>query len=97
LKSLAEQAGMSRSGFALQFASAFGITPMEFVKGVRLRFAAKLLRGTDLPVSVIASKIGYASRTHFSRTFRAAYGQDPQSFRVGDMQRLKENRRAVPK
>lgn len=84
LKSLAEQAGMSRSGFALRFAIAFGTTPMEFVKGVRLRYAAKLLRGTDLPVSVIATKIGYASRTHFSRTFRAAYGQDPQSFRAGD-------------
>jgi AraC family transcriptional regulator, activator of mtrCDE len=85
LKSLAEQAGMSRSGFALRFALAFGTTPMEFVKGVRLRYAARLLRSTDLPVSVIASKIGYASRTHFSRTFRAAYGQDPQSFRADDI------------
>src|SRR5215213_10543308 len=83
LKSLTEQAGMSRSGFALRFALAFGTTPMEFVKGVRLRYAAKLLRSTDFPVSVIATKIGYASRTHFSRTFRASYGQDPQSFRAG--------------
>src|SRR5215217_4415380 len=85
LKSLAEQAGMSRSGFALRFALAFGTSPMEFVKGVRLRYAAKLLRSTNLPISVIASKIGYASRTHFSRTFRAAFGQDPQSFRAGDI------------
>jgi AraC family transcriptional regulator, activator of mtrCDE len=85
LKSLAEQAGMSRSGFALRFALAFGTSPMEFVKGVRLRCAAKLLRSTNLPVSAIASKIGYASRTHFSRTFRAAYDQDPQSFRAGDI------------
>src|SRR3954447_3132111 len=85
LKSLAEQAGMSRSGFALRFALALGTTPMEFVKGVRLHYAAKLLRSSDLPVSVIASKIGYASRTHFSRTFRAAYGQDPQSFRANDI------------
>jgi AraC family transcriptional regulator, activator of mtrCDE len=84
LKSLAERAGMSRSDFALQFTLAFGISPMAFVKDVRLRYAAKLLCRTNLPVSVIASKIGYARRTHFSRTFRASYGLDPQSFRARD-------------
>jgi AraC family transcriptional regulator, activator of mtrCDE len=82
LRSLAQQAGMSRSGFAVRFALAFGTTPMEFVKRVRLRYAARLLRGTRLPVSVIATTVGYASRTHFSRTFRATYGRDPQSFRT---------------
>lgn len=82
LRSLAQQAGMSRSGFALRFSLAFGATPMDFVKRVRLRYAAQLLRTTDLPVAAIAGKVGYASRTYFSRAFRAAYGQDPQSYRA---------------
>ena len=74
---------MSRSGFALRFAVALGTTPMEFVKRVRLRYAARLLRTTDLPVATVASMVGYSSRTHFSRAFRTAYGRDPQSFRSG--------------
>ena len=82
LRSLAERARMSRSGFALRFAVAFGTTPMEFVKRIRLRYAARLLRTTDLPIATIANRVGYASRTHFSRAFRAAYGTDPQSFRA---------------
>jgi AraC-like DNA-binding protein len=81
LRSLAERAGMSRSGFALRFAVAFGTTPMEFVKRIRLRYGARLLRTTDLPVAMIANKVGYASRTHFSRAFRDSYDADPQSFR----------------
>jgi AraC-like DNA-binding protein len=79
---LASLAGMSRSSFAKSFSDAFGEAPMEFVQRVRLRLAAHLLAATDLPVKVIASSIGYASRSHFSRAFRAAYGLDPSTFRA---------------
>ena len=79
--SLAATAGMSRSAFARTFRTDFDLSPMEFVAKVRLQHAAELLRGTDLPVKSIATSIGYASRSHFSRAFRAAYGRDPRSFR----------------
>ena len=85
LRSLAERAGMSRSGFAFRFGVAFGTTPMEFVKRIRLRYAARLLRTTDLPIAMIANKVGYGSRTHFSRAFRATYGRDPRAFRSSTM------------
>ena len=54
---------------------------MEFVAKTRLHHAAELLRGTDLPVKAIAASIGFASRSHFSRAFRAAYGRDPRAYR----------------
>lgn len=79
---LASIAGMSRSSFAETFSSTFGEGPMEFVQRVRLRLAAHLLGATDLPVKVISSSIGYASRSYFSRAFRAAYGVDPSTFRA---------------
>lgn len=81
--SLAELSGMSRSAFARAFTKAFRQSPMEFVAKARLHHAAELLRGTDLPVKVIAASIGFASRSHFSRAFRKAYGCDPQGFRKG--------------
>lgn len=82
LTSLAAAAGMSRSGFAARFALAFGRSPIEFLKSVRLCHAAQLLETTDLPVGAVARSIGYESRTYFSRAFRKAYGTDPQSFRA---------------
>jgi AraC-like DNA-binding protein len=79
--SLAEAAGMGRSTFARQFSEMFGMSPMEFVAKTRLYHAANMLRTSKLPIKVIAGSIGFASRSHFSRAFRDAYGADPSKFR----------------
>lgn len=81
VEGLASLAGMSRTAFAERFSQVFSQGPMEFVQKVRLRIAAGLLTGTDLPVKVIASSVGYESRSSFSRTFEAAYGAAPTTFR----------------
>ena len=79
--SLAALAGMSRSSFAERFPQVYGESPLGFVQRVRLRHAAALLATTDLPVKVVAASVGHASRSHFSRSFRAAYGVDPRAYR----------------
>lgn len=82
LQSLAEIAGMSRATFAKQFRAVFGRTPMDYVKEVRLRRAARFLAATDMPVKVIASRVGFDSRSYFSRAFKAFAGIDPAGFRA---------------
>lgn len=74
-------AGMSRSSFLERFSQAFGQSPLDFVQKVRLHHAAHLLRATDLPIKIVANSVGYASRSHFSRAFKASYGTDPTSYR----------------
>ncbi len=86
VESLAVLAGMSRAAFAERFSQVFQQTPMDFVQRVRLRIAANLLASTDLPVKVIASTIGYASRSSFSRMFEQAYGTSPSDFRAATVQ-----------
>ncbi len=81
LQSLADVAGMSRATFAEQFRKTFGRTPMGFVQEVRLRRAARFLSATDLPVKAIAFRVGYSSRSHFSRAFKSMMGADPVSYR----------------
>lgn len=82
LQGLADLAGMSRATFAEQFKRAFGRTPMDFIKEVRLRRAARFLAATDLPVKAIASRVGFDSRSYFSRAFKAYAGVDPVGFRA---------------
>jgi transcriptional regulator GlxA family with amidase domain len=81
LESMAATAGMSRARFCHHFSAAHGCSPKAFVQAVRLSSAAKLLRGSSLPVKSIAASVGYASRSHFSRAFQARYGLDPSAFR----------------
>ena len=81
VESLAALAGMSRASFADLFSRIFHQAPMDFVERARLRIAANLLAGTDLPVKTIAGSVGYASRSSFSRAFEAIYGAAPADFR----------------
>ncbi len=74
---------MSRSAFSAQFTQAFGQSPHGFLTESRLRHAAHFLATTGLPVKTIAGKIGYRSRSNFSRAFKARYGVDPAAYRQG--------------
>jgi len=81
LERLADLAGMSRSVFAKRFQEAFGRTPMDWVREVRLRSAARLLDRKELSVDAVASRVGFASRSHFSRAFNEQFGCSPTTFR----------------
>lgn len=83
LQTLADEAAMSRSAFASRFRRVFKQTPMDYVRGVRLREAARLLRRPDMSVDIAATKAGFASRSHFSRAFRQMFGKTPGAFRAG--------------
>ena len=46
--------------------------------------AARFLETTELPIKTTAGKIGYRSRSNFSRAFKAKYGVDPLAYRQGE-------------
>jgi AraC-like DNA-binding protein len=81
LESLADIAAMSRATFIRHFEKSFERTPMDYLRDVRLRRAAKLLQVSSAPVDTVAAKVGYASRSHFSRAFHEQYGVSPADFR----------------
>ena len=83
VEDLADLAGMSRSAFSAHFVRAFGQSPHGFLIERRLRQAARFLDTTELPIKTIAGKIGYKSRSNFSRAFKAKYGVDPLAYRQG--------------
>ena len=80
--SLAQLAAMTPQALSRRFEAIFAMAPNEYVLHVRLTMAEALLRNTDLPVKTIAGKIGFASRSHFSRLFSKFSGCDPTAYRL---------------
>ena len=59
----------------------FGCTPREYIARRRMERAAELLRGTSLPVRVIARRLQYDDPFYFSRRFKAHFELSPRQWR----------------
>ncbi len=81
LESLAALAGMSRSSFAQRFSDAFGRGAIDLLIELRLKHAAQLLSGSRLPIDRIAQKVGYQSRSYFTRAFQTRFKIAPGAYR----------------
>lgn len=82
LDDMASKAGLSRSGFALQFKQTVGLTPGEHLARFRIATAQeRLARG--IPLKVVAFDVGYGSSTALSRAFREVSGQSPRAWLQG--------------
>ena len=71
---------MSRMTFYRKIQSATGYTPSEFVRTIRLRRAAELLRKGGMSVTEISYATGFSSVSYFSRCFRTMFGMSPTQF-----------------
>ena len=81
--SLAREARMSRSAFALKFKTVLGQTPLEYLTQWRMYRAGAMIRADHLSFSEVASTVGYGSESSFSRVFRREMGVAPREYRRG--------------
>ena len=79
VRDLARAVSMSESGFAHMFKATTGVSPLQFLKQLRLEQASKLLlSGSN--VSEAADKIGYTSQSHFIAEFKRYFGESPKAY-----------------
>ena len=72
---------VSESQFFKQFKAYAGESPYQYLVGVRLNHAERLLTATQFQVKYIAAAVGFASTNHFIRQFKKKTGLTPVEFR----------------
>jgi AraC-like DNA-binding protein len=70
VEDLAAQAGLSRTTLTRTFTDLVGQAPMTYLTQWRMTLAARLLRETDLGLTTLAHRVGYASPFAFSHALQ---------------------------
>lgn len=77
---VSEYVGLSETYFSKLFTKRMGKSFIDYLTGLRIEKAKKLLESTNLKIYEISEKVGFLSVEHFSRVFKKATGQSPNSY-----------------
>jgi AraC-like DNA-binding protein len=80
--SLAREAGLSEPQFRRVFRRGLGMSPVAYLRRIRIEEACRLLRQTSNTVEAITARVGYAEPSFFARTFKAFTGMTPGQYRT---------------
>ncbi|WP_051318127.1 helix-turn-helix domain-containing protein [Cohnella thermotolerans] len=87
IEEIASMLGIS-PGYAQEvFRSVYQISPRRYLSELKLHEAKVLMQQPGLALQDIASRLGYADLSHFSRQFKRWTGQSPLQYRRSVMER----------
>lgn len=78
---IADAMGMSRSVLYNRIKTSVGMTPVDFVRHIRIMKASELLRDTDDTLTAIAFNLGFSDPKYFSKVFKKEMGVVPTEYR----------------
>jgi signal transduction histidine kinase/DNA-binding response OmpR family regulator len=76
----AREVGMSRSNLHLKLKALTNQPTHEFLRTLRLKRAAQLLKKSTGNVTEVAYAVGFNNLSHFTKIFRQQFGQTPSEF-----------------
>ena len=80
VEQLARDLCMERTGLYKKLTAVVGKSPVLFIRNVRLRRAAELLRSGGMSVNEVADATGFNSPSYFAKCFKAEFGARPSEF-----------------
>jgi LacI family transcriptional regulator len=78
---LRETQNVSRMTFYREFRKATGRLPGDAIRERQIEEACRLLRSTELSITLVARMCGFSDNSSFARAFRASHGCAPMKFR----------------
>ena len=81
LGALSKRFFISECYLSRTFRRVCGMCLVDYINGVRIKEAKRLLSETDLSIGKISEAVGYQSVTHFGRIFKKTVGRTPLEYR----------------
>lgn len=91
IEQLAQELGMSVSGFHYHFKAVTAMSPLQFQKQLRLQEARRLMLTENLDAASAAYRVGYNDAAHFNREYKSVFGNPP----IRDVQQLRDTTSAI--
>jgi AraC-like DNA-binding protein len=77
IEKIARELGMSVSGFHHHFKSVTSMSPLQFLKQIRLQEARRLMLSENVDVASAGFRVGYLDAAYFSRDYKKLFGEPP--------------------
>lgn len=78
---LVEEMGMGRTVFFNKLKSLTGLSPVEFVREMRIKRAAQLLEEHKYNITEVTYMVGMNDSRYFAKCFKNTYGMTPSEYR----------------
>ena len=78
---ISNEIGMSRSVLYNKVKATTGMTPVDFVRHIRIKKACEMLRNTDDTLTSISFAVGFTDPKYFSKVFKKETGIVPTEYR----------------
>ncbi|MDR6337739.1 signal transduction histidine kinase/ligand-binding sensor domain-containing protein/DNA-binding response OmpR family regulator [Filimonas zeae] len=80
VEGVSKEMGMSRSSLYNKMLELTGLSPIEYIRNIKLEKAAFLLEKTDMNIAQVAYSTGFATPNYFAKSFKAKYQMLPSEF-----------------
>ena len=80
LSVLLKNLNVSRSTFHRKIKTTLNLSPSEFIRDIRLKYAVKVMKSGNYNVDEVASYVGFNSTSYFIRSFKNKYGKTPKEY-----------------
>ena len=90
---LVDDMGMGRTVFFNKLKSLTGLSPVEFIREMRIKRAAQLLEQKNYNITEVTYMVGMNDSRYFAKCFKATYGVTPSEYRKQRLEDLEKEKK----
>ena len=80
VNALCELSGISNKQIYRKIKQLTGMSPVEYIKSIRMKKAAMLLQQKKFTVAEVMYMVGFSNHSYFSKCFQAEFGKTPRQY-----------------